>query len=58
MGSRTDGIPYWGPGQIRLKGLQAMIDAQTAVGAITGKIEIEKHIDTSFLPDDLKEIIR
>ena len=58
LAQKTDGVPYWSAGQIRLNGLKAMIAAQTAVGAISGPIDIEKHIDTSYLPDDLKPIIR
>jgi NitT/TauT family transport system substrate-binding protein len=58
LAQKTDGVPYWSHGQIRLNGLKAMIAAQTAVGAISGPIDIEKHIDTSYLPDDLKPIVR
>ena len=36
--STTQGVPYWGEGQIHLEGLKRMIDAQKAVGAITGRL--------------------
>jgi NitT/TauT family transport system substrate-binding protein len=56
--SRTDGIPYWGTGQIHLQGLQRIIEVQRMVGAIKGDVDFDKIIDTSFLPDDIKTIIR
>ena len=52
--STTNGVPYWGEGQINLSGLKRMIDAQKEVGAITGDVDLAKIIDTRFLPDDLK----
>jgi NitT/TauT family transport system substrate-binding protein len=54
--SVTAGVPYWGEGQIQLEGLKRMIDAQRAVGAITGDVDWGKLIDTQFLPDDLKAV--
>jgi NitT/TauT family transport system substrate-binding protein len=54
--SVTDGIPYWGTGQIYLGGLKQMIDVQRLVGAVTGDIDYGKIVDTSFLPDDVKAI--
>jgi NitT/TauT family transport system substrate-binding protein len=54
--SLTDGIPYWGTGQIHLAGLKRMIDVQRMVGAITGDVDYAKIIDTQFLPDDIKAI--
>jgi len=54
--STTQGVPYWGDGQIRLEGLKRMIEAQRSVGAITGEVDFNKLIDTRFLPDDLKAI--
>ncbi|MBL8672407.1 MAG: hypothetical protein JNK11_17235, partial [Alphaproteobacteria bacterium] len=56
VSSKTDGVPYWGTGQIHLAGLKRMIEAQKSVGAITGDVDYAKIIDTSFLPDDIKAI--
>jgi len=54
--SVTDGVAYWGPGQIHLDGLKRMIDVQRMVGAITGEVDYNKFIDTQFLPDDIKAV--
>jgi NitT/TauT family transport system substrate-binding protein len=54
--SLTDGIPYWGSGQIHLDGMKRMIDVQRMVGAIKGDVDYAKIIDTQFLPDDIKAI--
>ena len=56
--SRTNGIPYWGTGQIHLAGLKRMIEVQRMVGAIQGEVDFDKIIDTRFLPDDIKEVIK
>jgi NitT/TauT family transport system substrate-binding protein len=52
--SMTEGIPYWGSGQIHLDGMKRIIDVQKSVGALTGDIDLSKVIDTQFLPDDIK----
>ena len=52
----TQGVPYWGEGDIHLEGLKRMIEAQRKVGAISGEVDYAKLIDTRFLPDDLKTI--
>ena len=52
--SRTQGIPYWGSGQIHLDGMKRMVEVQKMVGAISGEIDLAKIIDTRFLPDDIK----
>jgi NitT/TauT family transport system substrate-binding protein len=52
--SFTEGIPYWGTGQIHLAGMKRIIEVQKSVGAITGEIDLSKMIDTQFLPDDIK----
>lgn len=52
--SYTQGIPYWGNGQIHLDGMKRIIEVQKSVGAITGEIDLAKMIDTQFLPDDIK----
>ena len=54
--SKTQGVPYWGEGQINLSGLKRMIEAQRSVGAITGEVDYSKIIDTRFLPPDLQAI--
>jgi NitT/TauT family transport system substrate-binding protein len=54
--SRTDGIAYWGSGQIHLEGLKRMIELQRGLGTIKGEVDYEKVIDTRFLPDDLKAL--
>jgi NitT/TauT family transport system substrate-binding protein len=56
--SMTQGVPYWGDGRIHLSGMKRIIEVQKSVGALTGDIDVEKLIDTQFLPDDLKEIKR
>ena len=56
INSRTNGIEYWGSGQIHLDGLKRSIEIQKMVGAIHGDVEAEKLIDTRFLPDDIKVI--
>lgn len=54
--SVTQGVPYWGEGQINLAGLKRMIDAQREVGAIKGDVDWSKLVDTQYLPDDLKAV--
>ncbi|MEP7205677.1 MAG: ABC transporter substrate-binding protein, partial [Casimicrobiaceae bacterium] len=54
--SKTDGVAYWGEGDIHLEGLKRMIEAQRKVGAISGEVDWNKLIDTRFLPDDLKKV--
>jgi NitT/TauT family transport system substrate-binding protein len=56
--SKTDGVPYFGTGQIHLKGLARMVEAQKAVGAIVGDVNLDAIIDTQFLPDDIKAIVK
>jgi NitT/TauT family transport system substrate-binding protein len=56
--SRTNGIPYWGTGQIHLAGLKRMIEVQRMVGAIKGEVDFDKIIDTQFLPDDIMEFVK
>jgi NitT/TauT family transport system substrate-binding protein len=56
--SRTNGISYWGSGQIHLAGMKRMIEVQRMVGAIKGEVDWDKIIDTRFLPDDIKEVIK
>jgi NitT/TauT family transport system substrate-binding protein len=51
---KKGGIPYWGPGDIRIDTMDNMIRAQTLVGAMKGAADWSKLIDEQFLPDDLK----
>lgn len=50
----TTGLPYWGPGDFHIDGMNRMIEAQKLVGAISGDVDWSGIIDQSFLPDDLK----
>jgi NitT/TauT family transport system substrate-binding protein len=54
--SMTEGVPYWGEGDIHLDGMKRIIEVQKSVGALSGDIDLSKIVDTSFLPDDLKKI--
>ena len=56
--SRTQGIPYWGTGQIHLAGLERTVAAQRSVGAITGEVDLMKIIDTRFLDEDIRALVR
>lgn len=51
---KKGGVPYWGPGDIRIDTMDNMIRAQKIVGAMKGDADWSKLIDESFLPDDLK----
>lgn len=55
--SKTNGVPYWGTGQIRLDGMKRMIEVQRMVGTIKGDVDYKAIIDTQFLPPDLQKII-
>jgi NitT/TauT family transport system substrate-binding protein len=54
--SLTEGVPYWGEGDIHLEGMKRIIEVQKSVGALSGDIDLSKVVDTQFLPDDLKKI--
>jgi NitT/TauT family transport system substrate-binding protein len=56
--SRTNGIPYWGNGQIHLQGLKNMVEIQRMVGAITGEVDYDAIIDTRFLPEDIRAVVK
>jgi NitT/TauT family transport system substrate-binding protein len=58
ISSKTNGIPYWGTGQIHMTGLARMVEAQKSVGAITGDVDLNTIIDTRFLPDDIKAPVK
>ena len=48
------GVRYWSGGDINMKALNEMMRAQKIVGALKDDPDWSKIIDTSFLPDDLK----
>lgn len=52
--TKTAGVPYWGPGDIRYEPMNNMIKAQKDVGAIEGDVDWSTLVDESFLPGDLK----
>jgi len=52
--SYTQGIPYWGSGQIHLEGMKRIIEVQRSVGALSGEVDLSKIIDTQFLPADIR----
>jgi NitT/TauT family transport system substrate-binding protein len=56
ISSKTDGLDYWGSGQIHLGGLEKAIEVQKMVGAISGDVDAKSLVDTRFLPDDLKAL--
>ena len=53
--SKTQGVEYWGSGQINMEGLKRMIDVQKSLGAIQGDADVTKMVDTQFLPEDIRK---
>jgi NitT/TauT family transport system substrate-binding protein len=51
---KRGGVPYWGPGDLRIDTMDNMIRAQKLVGALQGEVDWSKLVDESFLPADLK----
>jgi NitT/TauT family transport system substrate-binding protein len=51
---KKGGVPYWGPGDLRVDTMDNMIRAQKIVGALKGDPDWSKLVDESFLPEDLK----
>ena len=45
-------LPYWGTGRIDMGGMNRMLAAQKAVGALQGNVDWSKIIDRRFLPAD------
>ena len=45
-------LPYWGTGRFDLAGMNRMLEAQKAVGALQGNVDWNKIIDRRFLPQD------
>lgn len=56
INSRTQGVVYWGEGQIHLDGLKRAIEIQKMVGAISGDVDAATLIDPRFLPEDIKAV--
>ncbi len=54
--SKTQGVEYWGAGEIHMDGLKKAIEVQKMVGAISGDVDAASLIDTRFLPDDLQAL--
>src|ERR1700761_8971688 len=45
-------LPYWGTGRFDLAGMNRMLEAQRAVGALQGNVDWNKIVDRRFLPQD------
>ena len=45
-------LPYWGAGRFDLAGMNRMLEAQKAVGALQGNVDWSKIVDRRFLPLD------
>lgn len=56
VASKTQGIEYWGSGQINMEGLKRMIEVQKSLGALDGSADVTKMIDTQFLPEDISKL--
>jgi NitT/TauT family transport system substrate-binding protein len=51
-GGKPGGMPYWGMGRFDVAGMNRMIAAQKAVGALSGNVDWTKIVDRRFLPAD------
>lgn len=54
--SKTQGVEYWGSGQINIEGLKRMIEVQKSLGALDANADVTKMIDTQFLPEDIRKL--
>jgi NitT/TauT family transport system substrate-binding protein len=55
MDLRTiDGMPFYSPGNINPKDMDAMVEGLRLIGALQGSVQWRDLVDQSFLPDDLK----
>jgi NitT/TauT family transport system substrate-binding protein len=54
--SRTEEVPYWGPGSFNMAAMERMVELQRGIGGLTGAIDLRAMIDTRFLPDDLRAL--
>lgn len=52
--TKPSGVPYWGPGDIRIGPMDNMIQVEREMGSITGDVKWSELVDESFLPNDLK----
>jgi NitT/TauT family transport system substrate-binding protein len=50
--AKPGALPYWGAGRFDLAGMDRMIEAQKAVGALRGNVDWKRIIDRRFLPPD------
>jgi NitT/TauT family transport system substrate-binding protein len=50
--SKPGALPYWGLGRFDMAGMNRMLEAQKAVGALQGNVDWNKVIDRRFLPAD------
>lgn len=50
--TKPGGMPYWGLGRFDIAGMNRMLEAQKAVGALSGAVDWNKIIDRRFLPAD------
>ena len=55
VSSKTQGVEYWGSGQINMEGLKRMIEIQKSLGAIPAEADVTKMVDTQFLPEDIRK---
>lgn len=49
---KSGSLPYWGLGRFDIAGMNRMLEAQKAVGALSGAVDWNKIIDRRFLPPD------
>jgi NitT/TauT family transport system substrate-binding protein len=52
---RVSERPYYNEGRIYLDGINRMLQMQETIGNVSPPYNVEKVMDTRFLPDDLKE---
>lgn len=50
--AKPGGLPYWGLGRFDMAGMNRMLEAQKAVGALSGAVDWNRIIDRRFLPAD------
>jgi NitT/TauT family transport system substrate-binding protein len=50
--AKPGSLPYWGAGRFDVAGMNRMLAAQKAVGALQGNVDWTKIVDRRFLPAD------
>ncbi len=45
---------FWSPGNFNMAGLQVQVEGMRVVGELDGPVDLDKFIDRSFLPEDLR----